>query len=411
MQASEVEVTLGLLAVSAEERERLQSLVRLLGFARLEVEVDEYCAMPGDRATLRFIEARPEVIIVDMEEPRATIQALEILHVALPESWLLVSSAINDPELIIEAMRAGAREYLVKPIPSGSLGQALRRYLAEKERVQKKGRAGEIYCVISAKGGAGTTSLTLNLATGLAEVPNTRVALLDLNSPGGDAAAYLNLRPRFTASDALEAAGRLDSVLLESYMSHANGLAVLPGPKDFRPELPPGVSEPMAAASSLARLLEVVTHTYSHAVVDLSPSLDKPLLLLVLEMATQVVVVLTPELPALWRTQRLFGFLQGCCGAEKLRVVVNRRHRTDDITDREVEKALRHPVYWQLPNDYQACIEAINSGRPVVSANHGELARSYREFGHRLSGIPLPKKRGALRRLFAPSTRRPDGGS
>jgi pilus assembly protein CpaE len=409
MQASEV--TLGLLAVSAEERQRLQSLVRLLGFARLEVEVDQYCATPGDRPTLRFIEGRPEVIIVDMEEPRATIQALEILHVALPECWLLVSSAINDPELIIEAMRAGAREYLVKPIQPGSLDQALRRYLAEKERTQKKGRAGEIYCVTSAKGGAGTTSLTLNLATALAEAPKTRVALLDLNSPSGDAAAYLNLIPRFTASDALEAAGRLDSVLLESYMSHSNGLAVLPGPKDFRPELPPGVSEPMTTASSLARLLEVVTHTYSHAVVDLSPSLDKKLLLLVLEMATQVVVVLTPELPALWRTQRLFGFLQGCCGAEKLRVVLNRRHKTDDITDREVEKALRHPVYWQLPNDYQACIEAINSGRPLVSANHGELARSYREFGHRLSGIPLPRKRGALRRLFTPSTRRPDGGS
>jgi Flp pilus assembly CpaE family ATPase len=96
--------------------------------------------------------------------------------------------------------------------------------------VQKKDKSGALYCVTSAKGGAGATSVTLNLATALSELPETRVAVLDLNSPVGDAAAYLNLSPRFTASDAMEAAGRLDGVLLESYMSRSNGLAVLPGP-------------------------------------------------------------------------------------------------------------------------------------------------------------------------------------
>jgi pilus assembly protein CpaE len=408
MQASEL--TLGVLATSPEERDLLRSLVRVVGLGSLEVEVDQYCATRVDRQTLQFIEARPDVVIVDMADPAVTIQALAILHAVLPECWLLVSSSVNDPELIIQAMRAGAREYLLKPLPPAALSQALRRYLAEKEQSQKKGRAGEIYCVSSAKGGSGTTSLTLNLASALADLPNTRVALLDLSSPVGDAAAYLNLTPRFTATDALEAAGRLDSVLLESYMTHTQGLAVLPGPKEFRAELPPGVGDHATDPSGLARLLDVVTHTYSHALVDLSPAIDKDLLRLVLEMATRVVIVLTPELPALWRTQRLFGFLQGCGGAEKVRLVLNRSRRSDMISDREIEKTLQHPVFWQLPNDYQACIEAINNGRPLVSSNHSELARSYRELAHRLSGIPLPEKRGGLLGLLSPKARRPHGG-
>lgn len=409
MQPSEV--TLGVLATSVEDRELLRTLVKTTGFARIEVEIDQYCAAPGDRSTLRFVEARPEVIVVDMGDPRAAMQALEVLHVALPDTWLLVSSAVNDPELIIESMRVGAREYLPKPIPPGGLERALQRYLAEKERTQKKGRGGEIYCVTAAKGGSGATSLTLNLAVALSEVPNTRVALLDLNSPVGDAAAYLNLSPRFTASDALEAAGRLDGVLLESYMSRVNGLAVLPGPKEFRPELPPGVLDPMDGASSLARLLDVVTHTYTHAVLDLSPSLDRELLRLVVDASTRVVVVLTPELPALWRTQRLFGFLRSCCEADKLRLVLNRSRKGDQITDKEIGKALKQQVYWQLPNDYRACIEAINSGTPVVSTNHNELARGYKELAYRLTGTPLPQKRGGLLKLFSSNARSADGGS
>jgi pilus assembly protein CpaE len=399
------EITLGVLATSREDRELLRTLLAALEFVRLEVEVDQYCATPADRPTLRFIEARPDVIIVDLEEPQAALQALQVLHGALPESWLFVSSAINDPELIIEAMRAGAREYLIKPIPPGSLSQALRRYLVERERAQRKSKAGEIYCVTTAKGGSGATSVTLNLAAALAEVPNTRVALLDLNSPVGDAAAYLSLIPKFTASDALEAAGRLDGVLLESYMSHADGLAVLPGPKEFWPELPPGVSDYAPGVSALARLLEVVTHTYSHALVDLNPSLDKELLRLVIETARRVVVVLTPELPALWRTQRLFGFLQTVCDTDKLRLVLNRSRKTDQITEREIQKALKHPVYWQIPNDYQACIEAINSGRPLVSGNHSELSRSYRELAYRLTGTAPPAKRRRFFGLFSRNSR------
>jgi len=405
------DVSLGVLATSAQERDLLRSLVKVVGLRKLVVEVEEYCPTPGDGATLALVEARPEVIIVDMQEPPAALRTLEILHVALPESWILAISAVNDPGLIIDAMRAGAREFLVKPVLPENLSEAIRRYLAEKERAQKKDKGGEVHCVTSAKGGAGATSLTLNLATALSEMPGTRVALLDLNSPMGDAAAYLNLSPRFTASDALEASGRLDSVLLESYMSHSNGLAVLPGPKDFRPELPPGVEASLGGAAGLARLLEVVTRTYSHTVIDLATSLERELLQVVLEMATRVLVVLTPELPALWRTQRLFSFLQASCGDEKLRLILNRSRRTDEITDTEIEKTLRYPVYWQLPNDYQSCIEAINSGQPLVTNNNSELARSYKGLAHRLSGISPPEKRGVLRRLFSSGKRRHDAGN
>jgi pilus assembly protein CpaE len=361
------EITVGILAPSAEDGEQLRSQVNASGLAEAGVEVAQYSDASDDRPTRRIIDTQPEIIIVDMEDPTATIKILQVLHAALPKTWLLVSSGIDDPELIIETMRAGAREYLIKPIPPRTLSQTLDRYVAEKQRYRQKKDA---------------------VASSLTAVRNSRVALIDL-SPVGDAAAYLNLRPRFNMSDAFAAAPRLDAALLNGYMSHAHGFALLPGPKEFAPES-------VADVNALARILEVAAQTYKYLIVDLPPSMNKKSLQLVTEMAARIVVVLTPELPALWRTQALVALLSTCGGAKKLRLVLNRSGKSDEITEREIEKVLKHPLYWKLPNNYKASMQAINSGHPVVATEHSDLARGYRDLARRLAGVPLPEKRRGL---------------
>jgi pilus assembly protein CpaE len=404
-------VTLGLVASSAQERDLLRGPLRVLGLRRVVAEADEYCGVPDDRTALQMIEAAPEVIIVDLQRTAAAVRAIEVLHAVLPQAWILAVAPVDAPALIIDAVRAGAREFLTKPVEPAGLSTALGRYLNEKERGQKRDKGGEVYCVTTAKGGSGATSVALNLATALAELPETRVAVLDLNSPMGDAAAYLDLSPRFTAADALDAAGRLDPVLLESYMSHSHGLAVLPGPKDFRADFWPGATGAAGGAASVARLLEVASHSHSHTVVDMPAALDREILRVLLDEASRLLVVLTPELPALWRTQRLLGVLQAAGGGEKLQLVLNRARRSDEITESEIEKTLGHTVYWQLPNDYKAAINAVNAGRPLVTGNHTGLAGSYKGLARQLSRIAPPPKRGGLlhRMLASAAWRREEG--
>jgi len=157
-------------------------------------------------------------------------------------------------------MRAGAREFLHRP-SSGALAKALRRYGQERDRSKQDRASGQVYCVTSAKGGSGATSVAINLAAVLSELPSTRVALIDLNSPIGDAAAYLSLKPQYTFSDAVAAASRLDPVLLENLMTSANGIAVLPGPKEFRPDSTPPVE-------ALGRIFEVAANGFQYVIVD-----------------------------------------------------------------------------------------------------------------------------------------------
>jgi pilus assembly protein CpaE len=386
------DINIGIIAPSAEVREMLRIQVSATGLASVEVESDQYCVTSGDRSTRRFVEARPDILIIDMQDAQSAIQSLHVLNTAVPEMWLFVSSASTDPQLIIETMRAGAREFLSKPIPPRNLSQALGRYIAEKQRREKS--IGKIYCVTAAKGGVGATTLSINLATSLANMTKTQTALVDLCNPVGDIAAQLNLRPHFTIVDALASASRLDAVLLESYMSHAHGVAVLPGPKDFRTGHIPG-------ADALARLLEVTAQTYTHSVIDISSSLDQEVLQVAAQMASRVVVVTTSELPSLWRTERLLRYFATAGIDEKVRLVVNRSRKSDEIADNEIEKALKRSLYWKLPNNYVVTSKATNTGNPVVAENHSELARSYRELARQLAEVPAPEKPRGFFRLFS----------
>ncbi|HUG43099.1 MAG TPA: hypothetical protein VMN76_02555, partial [Acidobacteriota bacterium] len=274
-----------------------------------------------------------------------------------------------------------------------NLSQALTRFRSERKRRGTEVSRGQIYCVTAAKGGAGATSVAINLVASLSVMQNTQVVLIDLNHPMGDAAAYLNLNPTYNVQDALAQADRLDPVLLQSLMTRADGFGVLPGVPEY-------VSGQEPDPGSLGKLIEVASQTFTHSVVDLPSSLDEDAMRVVTESADAVIVVLTPELPALWRTHRLLTFLERTAGTDKIRLVVNRSAKGDAINEKQIQKVLEHPVYWSLPNDYGAAIGAINSGKPMISVNHSQLSRSYRELAVSLSGIRTQEKKKGFLNIF-----------
>ena len=382
-------VKVGVIAPSLETRKLLSNQVSVTGLADVITEVDQYFRKENG-LTRRFFEMQPDIILVDMEDPEAATQTLETLHLALPKSWLVVSSEKNEPQLIIQAMRAGAREFLPQPIAPENLVQTLKRYIAERQHNGKRKKAGKIYCVMAAKGGTGATTVAINLAAVVATEKKNAVALIDLHCPIGDVAAYLDIKSAFTAFDAFAESSRLDEVLLQTYVKDCHGFAVLPGLKDFLPGQMPG-------ADALATTLEVITQVYTHAFVDLPVSFDEELLEVATEMSEAIVVVLTPEFPAIWRTNRLLSFLRKSVNPQKLRLVVNRfGSRTYPISNSNIEKALSRNIFWKLPNDYSPSTEAVRLGKPLVSINHSRLGRSYQELAYRLTGTPVPKKRRGL---------------
>jgi len=391
---SSAKTKVGIVAPSDRTRARLRKVASSLSLAEVSLEVDQYCLGKEKGSTRRVLEVRPDIILVDLEDSEAAIQTLHTLHAALPESWLVVTSEREKTELIIQAMQAGAREFLVQPIAAEKLSQALERYRAEKQRNQDPKKAGAVYCVTAAKGGTGATSVAINLATAVAQEKQNKVALIDLDNPIGDAAAYLDVKPKFTVSDTLAASSRLDAVLLQTYAENCHGFAILPGPKEFLPGQMPDVE-------ALSVMFAVVRQAYTHTFVDLPASFNEEHLRVVIALSRAMVVVLTPELPAIWRTDRLLRFLAGSVGSEKLRLVLNRSvNKSGEIKNGEIEKAVNQPIFWSLPNDDRASSEAIKLGRPLVSMNNSQLAHSYQELAYRLTGTVRPKKRRRFSGIF-----------
>jgi pilus assembly protein CpaE len=364
------------------------------GMAAMVVQSEDPCSTMSDISTRRVVDANPDIVIVEIRDSSSGLQTLQVLQAALPKSRLLITSNVTDPQLIIEAMRSGAREYLPNPVSQATLLEAFHRYLVEKNRTtnQASAKRGKLFCITSAKHGSGATTLAVNLAGIIAARSKQSTALLDLDRPVGDAAAYLNIKPAFTVSDALAAGPRLDSVLLDSYMQKTNGFSLLAGFREY-------ASNTAIPAERLDQLLEVSQNTFAHTIVDLPPTMTEDQVQVIARYSQSIVVVLTPELPAIWRTERLLTYLTKLESTDKVRVILNRSSSSDEISNMDIERLLRVGIHWRLPNDYRACIKAINSGR-LLDPGSKHLYRGMNALATELAGLPVSEGRRGIFDLF-----------
>ncbi len=390
-------ISVGIVAPSPEAATRLVGLISATNLITITIVLHEYCAMEDDPATQRFIKARPDLIFIDMKDRKAALKALTCLYALLPGACIAACAGSADPSLIVETMQAGGREFLTEPLSADEIAVACRRYLDEKKRRhQQGGSRGKIYSIASAKGGDGCTSIAVNLAVTLSEMHGTGVAILDLNNPPGDAAAYLNLKPEFANGEGVRVISRLDSETPETPVSRARRVTLLLG-SDFAGKLPGSVP------GTLARSLRMISSTYTHTFVDMPSSPDVELLLAAAEVSDAVLIIATPDLPSIWRTRRLIVPLGGSHRLDRVRLILNRDGSRDELSWRDICEVLGHPIYWRLPNDYNTSIEAINKGKPVVQSNHSRLADSLRGLTHVLTGICPPKhRRSGLGFSFGP---------
>jgi MinD-like ATPase involved in chromosome partitioning or flagellar assembly len=91
---------------------------------------------------------------------------------------------------------------------------------------------------------------------------------------------------------------------------------------------------------------------------------------------------------------------------QRMKVVLMRDDTADDMTPKHVSDALGMPVFWKVPNDYQAVISSINTGHPVVLGSpRSKMARSMRQLSDKIShhkpGAAHHARRGfSLKRLM-----------
>ena len=391
-------IRVGLIATDGTDL--LHRGVEQTAMATVVASLDGYCTDPTSPAARSLKDSRPEIVIIgEARDEDQTLGSLKALRELLPDTKLFVV-AKSDPHLIIRAMRAGAGEFLEAPVSPSDLKEAFARYASQERKPTPAVATGALYSVISGKLSSGATTVAINTANAIAAATEAGTLLVDLDIPLGDAAAYLNLKPQYTVQDALGAANRLDPTLLENFTVKVKNttLNVLGGFREYTPRS-------AVSPSSLDALLRVSRQTFRHTVVDLSGSIDGDQAVVVARHSSQVLLVLTPDLPAIWRTEKLLTFLAHHGASDNVKLVLNRTSRRDDIGERDIERLLSQPVYHALPNDYGACLKAINAGRPLQPEDSRSLFQSVQQLAVQMGGVRArPDSRGLLGMFLRPSS-------
>src|SRR5437868_8188842 len=310
------ELSVVIIAGDSEQRAVLQVLVDGTSVARTAHAAANYPAAPTDPLIPRMHALHADVILVDVpiENPSAALNAIELLRQEVPETAVFAIGSMSQPQSIVSAMRAGAREYIERPSTTTDLLEAFIRLSTNQRKVKRDGPRGKVFTVVNAKGGSGATTIAVNLALAL-ESAHTNVALVDI-APLGHAALHMNLKPMFTVADAIRNLHRLDSSLLESFMTrHSGGLQLLAGTTT------PLVVEP--ATAEFARLFDLLVGHFRYVVVDASSRVDATTRL-VCNLSETVLLVAHADVASLWSATRIQQYLGETGGRERVRLVLNR---------------------------------------------------------------------------------------
>jgi len=358
--------------------EKLKSLLLSIDEVWLEADCSHYEFFPEVVA-----QAQPDVgVLVLDSDPAKAISLIERLSKEQPDCALLAVSASTDGQLILRALRAGAREFLPSPVSPEELQGALERVRGQRSgNTDTKPAAGEIIAVCGATGGVGCTSIATNLACLWASEPERTVALLDLDLALGDADVLLNLIPDYTLADVAENTLRLDIELLKkSLTKHSSGLHLLSRPVELR-ELAT-VSE-----DAIRQVLSLLRASFSQVVVDLSKSYTA-VDLAALQVANRVILVTQLDLACLRNTVRLlmsFEELEDLSG--KVEVVVNRTGLdTGQIGLKKARETLGRELFATLPNDVRTMAAVRTNGVSLpVQAPKAPVTAALRDLAARLS--------------------------
>jgi pilus assembly protein CpaE len=334
---------------------------------------------------------KPAVAVIGLAQPGS--DALELVRELAARGVAVVALAAHkDPDLILAAMRAGAREFLVSG-EERQLERAVQGLLEASGAV----RLGSITAVVPAKGGMGATVVATHLGGALHRA-GKRVCAVDLDLELGDVLTFLDMAGTYTLADVAANMRRLDRELLDtSVPRHKSGLYVLSQSEKV-------TEADRVGPETIVQVLRFLRHHYDHVVLDgVRDFGDVPLA--ALDLADRILLLVTQEVPAVRNAQRKAELLRQIgFDATRVLLVVNRFQKSSPITRAVIEETVRLPVVATIGNDFQSLSRAVNQGVLVwEESRRSAVARDVEALAQQLSGVQAPAPKTSLIQSLLPA--------
>lgn len=385
------------------------NLINLLYFER-DIEVVD-SATRGTEGVEKAKKLQPDIVLMDINMPDMNgIQATEKILQTVPGVAVIMMSVQGEQDYLRQAMRAGAREFLVKPFSGDELVSSIRHVYQDEQAKKRFAPAvqyspnqptadgggeetqGEIISIFSPKGGVGRTTIITNLAVAVKQMSKKKVALVDGSLFFGDVGIMMDIRNTKTMNDLQGRVESLDAQLLQDVMlTHSSQIKVLLAPPK------PDQAE-LVSADDLKRILKELRSNFDFIFVDTFPSFKEETQLSILDMSDIILTVMTLEMTAI-KDIRLFLEVTEILEypKEKIALVLNRADSKHGLKAENIESTIGHPIAATICSSGAAVTLSVNRGTPlVIDAPDNPFSKDIETLARKIVNGTLGKKEEAL---------------
>jgi pilus assembly protein CpaE len=243
----------------------------------------------------------PNVLVVESQGNRDGVLAelAQLAAVCEPSTRVIVIGHLNDVLLYRELTRLGISDYLVAPVTSMQLVQAVGALFSDPQGA----KIGRVVAFMGARGGSGSSTIAHNVGWTVSRTYGLETVIVDLDAAFGTAALDFNVDPNQSVADAFLQPDRIDEAVIDRLLVKVGEkLSLLAPPSAIDREYP-------VEGPAIEHLIEVIRRTVPVVILDL-PSAWMPWSRTVLSQADEVVITATPELSALRNAKNMMDLLK-----------------------------------------------------------------------------------------------------
>ena len=313
-----------------------------------------------------------QAVLVDMDaQVKDVLGEMESILGRYANTRLIVLATEQSPDLMLQAMKLGARHFMLKSNLDAELPDVLSQLSTSAgEAVSTDGHG--LITILSAGGGSGATTIAINLADELQRLAGQPSLLIDMDLCHGGAAGYLAVHAQYGIADILADGARIDSHLIRSTaVSFNDNIHLLASPATSH-----NVHEGSLNFAHLPRALRGVRQTYSYAVVD-APHVTIDIADTLARMSVVTFIVLESDVEDVRIARHLLQSLVARgIAPDRILPVVNRFHkRHQAVPFAEIQNALGSKRIVRLSNDYSHVTASMNSSKPLSESAPRSILR------------------------------------
>jgi len=370
----------------------------------VEIESAQIVAIANDLETLERLSKKKDVngLIVDLL-PGPDYVLDEIENISTLPSALFMVGPQDQSDVILRAMRLGAREFFTDPPSAEALEKAFRSSLGSVAKPTTSTAGARVVGVIGAKGGVGATTIACQLGFAL-QAMGKRTAIVDLNLPLGDVALHCDITPAHTLANMASDRANTDATFVKKLLQkHESGLQIMASPNRIE-------EAETISIQHIGTALRLMREEFDWIVLDISRSWNE-VSIHALDLSDIVVAVSVIDLPALGHLKQHLALMERLGHTKNnVRLVANRYDKHKGSLDhKDFADFIGRKFDFEISNDYSTVAAAIDSGCPTSKiSSRAQVTREFEALARELhvwcgleSDSPQTSSaRKGLRKLF-----------